>query len=90
MEYLKLPMKRPEYRSDRSHKDFLLPLHAQLPSKQGFLDDVQASLGKHYQVIQDESLEEDCDDLDRVFEEYNGKLDETGHVFKPRTVIEEV
>ncbi|MFC2049520.1 lipoate--protein ligase family protein, partial [Chlamydiota bacterium] len=33
MGYLLLPKKRPAYRQDRSHTDFLSPLHPYFPSK---------------------------------------------------------
>lgn len=52
MHYLLLPAKRPAYRQDRSHSDFLCPLHPYFPSKEALVsqlaDNAQKQLGAKF------------------------------------------
>lgn len=51
MEHLSLPMKRPEYRLDRSHKDFLCTLKSRFLRKEVFWDRFTDALKDKFQVI---------------------------------------
>jgi len=50
MDVLLLPEKRPSYREDRSHKDFLCTLCDYFPDKQAFLGSLICHLEKQYAV----------------------------------------
>lgn len=48
MNYLLLPEKRPVYRQDRSHLDFLCRLSELYPNKESFYSDLKAYLQSHF------------------------------------------
>lgn len=48
MDYLKLPPKRPEYRGNRPHDDFLCRLKETSPSPKTLIDQLQAELVKRF------------------------------------------
>uniref|UniRef100_A0A6V7QQS3 BPL/LPL catalytic domain-containing protein n=1 Tax=Ananas comosus var. bracteatus TaxID=296719 RepID=A0A6V7QQS3_ANACO len=50
MDYLKLPMRAPEYRSARSHVEFLCRMKEILPSKSTFIEGTIKALGSHFSV----------------------------------------
>ncbi len=52
MELLKLPKKRPDYRGDRSHSDFLCTLKDSLPHKQALFDGVMGQLSKSFELCE--------------------------------------
>lgn len=56
MDYLKLPLKRPNYRSDRSHQEFLCRLDQFLPSKETVIDRIFDAVG-HFFKIKEVDLE---------------------------------
>ena len=47
---VKMPKKRPEYRADRDHLDFLSSLKDHLPSIDDFEEKVKSQLSEHYDV----------------------------------------
>ena len=60
MEYLNIPEKRPNYRGDRSHDDFLVKLkkpYGNLFTKNEFFDQVKAAAGQTY-CLEESSLED--------------------------------
>jgi len=50
MEYLQLPEKRPTYRKNRTHTDFLCRLKDHAPSKEHLIDQLKIELNKRFQV----------------------------------------
>lgn len=58
MSYLHLPAKRPRYRENRPHSDFLCRLKDYAPSKEHLIDKVKEELGSHFTIapIQIEEL----------------------------------
>eukprot|EP00981_Chlorochromonas_danica_P008183 scaffold2042_cov175-Ochromonas_danica.AAC.5 len=92
MNYLQMPAKRPAYRSDRSHSDFLMPLSRHLPSTDSLSQQLVSSLQRDHQV--DFMSEEEVNgysDLDKVFALFNDEMDRLDKTkFIPRTVCEEV
>jgi lipoate-protein ligase A len=50
MTYLQLPAKRPKYRENRPHNDFLCRLKDHAPSKEALIDQLKKELGKRFQV----------------------------------------
>jgi lipoate-protein ligase A len=50
MEYLLMPKKRPAYRADRTHDDFLCKLSDYFPSKTAWLEQIKAELSKRYAI----------------------------------------
>ncbi len=51
MSVLKLPSKRPEYRNNRDHGDFLCTLKPHFSSKEDFLNQFQNSLSRKFNVM---------------------------------------
>lgn len=54
MDYLLLPKKRPLYRENRSHAEFLCTLKPHLPQKEEFFSRIKEELCKHYDVCMQE------------------------------------
>lgn len=52
MNYLPLPKKRPAYRNDRAHTDFLVPLKKYLPCKNSFIQACVERLHETHRVIE--------------------------------------
>jgi len=50
MNLLLMPAKRPKYRENRSHNDFLCKLKHHFTSKKNFMDLIEKNLSHHYQV----------------------------------------
>lgn len=50
MEYLLLPKKRPKYRGERSHKDFLTPLSKSFSTKEEILNSLKTLLKSQFEV----------------------------------------
>jgi len=50
MKYLLMPSKRPEYRGDRSHDDFLTRLCLHIPSRESFLERLEAELSDKFDL----------------------------------------
>jgi len=50
MEYLLLPEKRPSYRGDRAHSDFLSPLSSYFPCKMQWIENLKTQLSSVFQV----------------------------------------
>lgn len=50
MKYLLMPSKRPDYRGDRDHNDFLTRLHLHIPSKEVFLEELVSQLGEKFDL----------------------------------------
>jgi lipoate-protein ligase A len=88
MDYLKLPSKRPAYRSDRPHHDFLTTLQPFISSSQVFFEQIEQSFECSY-IIQREEMEGE-ETVDQMIDEYNRMEIENKIQFRPRTVIEEV
>ncbi|KAL3678052.1 hypothetical protein R1sor_021008 [Riccia sorocarpa] len=55
MAYLKLPERAPVYREGRNHTDFICRLREHFPSRDIFIDTVQAGLERHF-FLREESL----------------------------------
>ncbi|KAL3678998.1 hypothetical protein R1sor_021954 [Riccia sorocarpa] len=55
MAYLKLPERAPAYREGRNHTDFICRLREHFPSRDTFMDAVQAGLERHF-FLREESL----------------------------------
>lgn len=79
MEYLTLPEKRPTYRGDRSHDDFLIKLkepYGSVSTKYEFFDEVKTAAGQTYE-LKDSSLNEVLDIANKKFgslnDWFNGK-----------------
>jgi hypothetical protein len=51
MEMLTLPSKRPLYRQDRSHKDFLCTLKNHKPTYQDLISELKAALVKRFYIV---------------------------------------
>ncbi|HEX2582633.1 MAG TPA: lipoate--protein ligase family protein [Chlamydiales bacterium] len=52
MDYLLLPAKRPRYRENRKHADFLCRLKNYVPSKENLIQKLKAELERHFEVIE--------------------------------------
>lgn len=52
MEYLHLPKKRPKYRLDRKHSDFLCTLKEHLPNKTELLHKIKMHLAQNYSTME--------------------------------------
>jgi len=65
MEYLKIPSKKPEYRGERNHKDFLTTLKENLPSMNEFQNNIIEQLSTVYDVklIDNNTIEKIVNDL---------------------------
>lgn len=50
MQALKLPSKRPSYRKERDHAQFLTPLKAHFESKERLIHQIESQLLKHFKV----------------------------------------
>ncbi|ADI39116.1 lipoate--protein ligase family protein [Waddlia chondrophila] len=50
MEHLNLPSKRPDYRSNRSHKEFLCTLKPRFSSKETFWEQLESSLSSKFHI----------------------------------------
>lgn len=79
MKYLKLPKKRPEYRQNRDHSEFLQTLHTQLFSIETFHQQLLQQLQETYVMIAIPSYQ---------LEEYIEDLQDLHHEFLPRTAYE--
>eukprot|EP01036_Dinobryon_divergens_P024353 gene24350-32795_t len=77
MGYLKIPKKRPAYRGDRNHGDFITSLSDKISSVEDFEDALQQELSRHYTVTR-------STDFSDILEVPFHKDDD----FKPRTVVE--
>lgn len=64
MEYLLQPVKKPKYRNDRNHLDFLCTLHEHEDKPQNIQNNLMQALSSHFQVIEKE-LEEVIEVINR-------------------------
>ena len=76
----KLPKKRPSYRGDRKHSDFITTLSDKIVSVDDFERELHSELEKHY-IVSTHS------NFDEIFENFTHDKD-SGKEFKARTVIE--
>ena len=62
-----MPAKRPEYRQNRSHDNFLTKLRDHIPNQESFETNVMGYLGRSFQVsfIEVDQLLEEVDDIVR-------------------------
>ena len=51
MNLLKMPPRQPDYRAERSHRDFVRGLSAALPSRATFLDALQKAVSERVQLV---------------------------------------
>jgi lipoate-protein ligase A len=51
MEYLLLPAKRPRYRENRKHSDFLCSLKNYAPSRESLIQKLKAELASHFELV---------------------------------------
>ena len=65
MEYLKIPLKKPEYRGNRNHHDFLTKLKNYIPSLESFENDIIQQLSLVYDInyIDDNNIDTIVNDL---------------------------
>ena len=76
MRYMSLPKKRPEYRGDRSHDEFLVKLGEGLGSKDLFYKKVRDAAAKLFQVEEtglDEALQVVNEELGGMQSWFDGK-----------------
>lgn len=77
--YLQLPSKRPDYRKDKSHDDFLVKLktHYEVLGRDSFLEKVKAVVEEKFEVVEvvrlNDALELINDELGSMQEWYDGK-----------------
>lgn len=55
MDYLQMPQRRPEYRLDRAHSDFLTSISRYLPTRLDFWERVENALHKRFKVVEVDS-----------------------------------
>ncbi len=51
MEYLRLPVKRPNYRADRAHSEFLCTLKSYAESKEALIASLLKELGQRFELV---------------------------------------
>lgn len=78
MEYLQLPKKRPAYRKDRTHTQFLTPLKNKLPSVDHFEEEISRVLNMYFDVKK-------CDMND--YEQLKERLSRDHADFAPRSHV---
>lgn len=52
MDYLLLPKKRPQYRQDRDHNDFVCTLKPHFPKKETLFEQLKAHLKEKYEIVE--------------------------------------
>ncbi len=78
-----VPKKRPEYRGDRSHLDFITKLSSHVTSVQAFEDAIYDELSKAYDITHD--IRDQAG-----YEQYKAQLEAVKGNFEPRTIVEQL
>eukprot|EP01034_Spumella_vulgaris_P022064 gene22064-28159_t len=82
MEYLQVPKRRPEYRKDRSHLDFITRLSSHVRSVEDFEQAIRDELAKSY------ILKDDIRPFTGAYEAYKKTLSENQGSFVPRSIVQ--
>ncbi len=78
-----MPKKRPEYRGDRSHLDFITKLSSHVSSVEAFEAAIRAELSRSFDITHDV--------LDQQgYEQYRGELEAVKGDFVPRSIVEQI
>ncbi len=77
-----VPKKRPEYRKDRSHLDFITKLSSHLSSVEDFEEAIRSELSKTYKIT------DEIRPFTGAYEEYRKELTEKQGDFVPRSIVQ--
>lgn len=78
-----IPKKRPEYRGDRSHNDFITRLSSHVKSVDAFEAEIYAELSTRYQMVGDVRGDEE-------YAQFRAEMDKCKGTFQPRSIIEQL